>query len=46
MTEWMQRPVVALLMLAAGMAFIPLNDALFKLMSARLPLAQITFVPD
>ena len=44
MTEWMQRPVIALLMLAAGMAFIPLNDALFKLMSARLPLAEITFV--
>ena len=44
MTEYMQRPVIALLMLAAGMAFIPLNDALFKLMSARLPLAEITFV--
>ena len=41
MTGWMQRPFVALGMLAIAMAMIPLNDALIKLMSAYMPLAVI-----
>lgn len=44
MAEWMQRPLVALMLLALGMAFIPLNDAFIKLMSVRLPLAEITLI--
>ena len=40
----MQRPFVALGLLAMGMAVIPLNDAFIKLMSDRLPLAEIVFV--
>ena len=44
MTGWMQRPFVALGMLALAMSLIPLNDALIKLMSAYMPLAEIAFV--
>ena len=39
-TGWMQRPFVTLGMLAIAMAMIPLNDALIKLMSADMPLAE------
>ena len=31
----------AILLLVLGMSFIPLNDALIKVMSERLPLAEI-----
>ena len=31
----------AILLLVLGMSFIPLNDALIKIMSQRLPLAEI-----
>ena len=31
----------AILLLVMGMSFIPLNDALIKVMSERLPLAEI-----
>ena len=31
----------AILLLVLGMSFIPLNDALIKVMSQRLPLAEI-----
>ena len=41
MSCWMQRPFVALGLLALGMAIIPLNDAFIKLMSGHLPLAEI-----
>jgi len=44
MTGWMQRPFVALGMLALAMSLIPLNDALIKLMSAYMPLAEIAFI--
>ncbi len=44
MTGWMQRPFVALSMLALAMSLIPLNDALIKLMSAYMPLAEIAFI--
>ena len=44
MNPWLQRPSVALALLALGMAVIPLNDALIKLMSANLPLFEITFI--
>ena len=44
MTGWMQRPFVALGMLAIAMAMIPLNDALIKLMSAYMPLAEIALI--
>ena len=40
----MQRPFIALGLLAMGMAVIPLNDAFIKLMSERLPLAEIVLV--
>ena len=40
----MQRPFVALGLLALGMGVIPLNDAFIKLMSDRLPLAEIALV--
>ena len=43
-TGWMQRPFVALGMLAIAMAMIPLNDALIKLMSAYMPLAEIALI--
>ena len=33
--------VKAILLLVSGMSFIPLNDALIKVMSERLPLAEI-----
>jgi len=33
--------VKAILLLVSGMSFIPLNDALIKIMSERLPLAEI-----
>ena len=44
MTGWMQRPFVALGMLAMAMGMIPLNDALIKLMSAYMPLAEIALI--
>ena len=44
MTGWMQRPFVALGMLAIAMAMIPLNDALIKLMSAYMPLSEIALI--
>ena len=44
MSGLMQRPFIALGLLAMGMAVIPLNDAFIKLMSDRLPLAEIVFV--
>lgn len=44
MTGWMQRPFVALGLLALGMGMIPLNDALIKLMSAYMPLAEIALI--
>ena len=44
MSGLMQRPFVALGLLAMGMAVIPLNDAFIQLMSDRLPLAEIVFV--
>ena len=44
MTGWMQRPFVALALLAFGMGMIPLNDALIKLMSVYMPLAEIAFI--
>ena len=44
MTGWMQRPFVALGMLAIAMVMIPLNDALIKLMSAYMPLAEIALI--
>ena len=44
MTGWMQRPFVALGLLALGMGMIPLNDALIKLMSAYMPLAEIAVI--
>lgn len=44
MAGWMQRPFVALARLAFGMGMIPLNDALIKLMSAYMPLAEIALI--
>jgi len=44
MSGWMQRPFVALTLLALAMGVIPLNDALIKLMSAHMPLAEIAFI--
>lgn len=44
MIGWMQRPFVALGLLAFAMGMIPLNDALIKLMSAHMPLSEIAFV--
>ncbi|MEC8643199.1 MAG: hypothetical protein VXZ67_09825, partial [Pseudomonadota bacterium] len=44
MSGWMQRPFVALGLLALGMGIIPLNDAFIKLMSERLPLAEIALI--
>ena len=44
MTGWMQRPFVALGMLAMAMAMIPLNDGLIKLMSAYMPLSEIALI--
>jgi len=44
MSGWMQRPFVAVGLLALGMAIIPLNDAFIKLMSDHLPLAEIALV--
>ena len=41
MSGLMQRPFIALGLLALGMGVIPLNDAFIKLMSERLPLAEI-----
>ena len=46
MTGWMQRPFVALGMLGMAMSFVPLNDALIKLMSAYMPLADIALIRD
>ncbi len=39
--EWFSRPYVALCFLAFGMAVIPLNDALIKLLGEEMPLGQI-----
>ena len=44
MSGWMQRPFVALGLLALGMGIIPLNDAFIKLMSGHLPLAEIALI--
>ena len=44
MSGWMQRPFIALGLLALGMGIIPLNDAFIKLMSDRLPLAEIALI--
>jgi len=44
MSGWMQRPFVALGLLALGMGIIPLNDAFIKLMSDHLPLAEIALI--
>ena len=41
MGGWMQCPFVALGM---GIGMIPLNDALIKLMSAHMPLAEIALI--
>lgn len=43
-SELMQRPMVALAGLALGMGIIPLNDAMIKLLSDEMPLAQIVLV--
>lgn len=42
--ELLQRPMFALALLALGMAIIPLNDAIIKLLSSKLPLAEIVTV--
>ena len=42
--EWLSRPHVALCLLAFGMAVIPLNDALIKLLGKGMPLGQIVFI--
>lgn len=44
MSGWMQRPFVALGLLALAMGIIPLNDAFIKLMSDHLPLAEIALI--
>ena len=44
MSGWMQRPFIALGLLSLGMGIIPLNDAFIKLMSNRLPLAEIALI--
>ena len=44
MADWMRKPFVALGMFGLGMGFIPLNDALIKIMSDHLSLAQIVFL--
>ena len=38
------KPPVVIFLLAFGMAIIPLNDALIKLLSDRFPLAEITAI--
>ena len=42
--EWFARPYVALCFLAIGMAVIPLNDALIKLLGDTMPLGQIVTI--
>ena len=42
--EWFARPYVALCFLAFGMAVIPLNDALIKLLGDTMPLGQIVTI--
>ena len=42
--ELLQRPMFALGLLALGMGIIPLNDAIIKLLSGDLPLAEIVTV--
>lgn len=42
--EWFTRPYVALCFLAFGMAVIPLNDALIKLLGETMPLGQIVAI--
>ena len=44
LAEWFARPYVALCSLALGMAVIPLNDALIKLLGEAMPLGQIVFI--
>lgn len=44
MTVWMQHPFVLLGMLAMAMPMIPLNDALIKLISFYMPLAEIALI--
>ena len=44
LAEWFARPDVALCFLALGMAVIPLNDALIKLLGEAMPLGQIVFI--
>ena len=44
LAEWFARPYVALCFLALGMAVIPLNDALIKLLGEAMPLGQIVFI--
>ena len=44
LAEWFARPYVALCSLALGMAVIPLNDALIKLLGEAMPLSQIVFI--
>ena len=43
-SEWFARPYVALGCLAFGMAIIPLNDALFKLLGEQMSLGQIVAI--
>ena len=42
--EWFARPYMALCFLAFGMAVIPLNDALIKLLGDTMPLGQIVTI--
>ncbi|MGB1962331.1 MAG: DMT family transporter [Candidatus Puniceispirillaceae bacterium] len=44
LAEWFARPYVALCFLALGMAVIPLNDALIKLLGETMPLGQIVAI--
>ena len=44
LAEWFARPYVALCFLAFGMAVIPLNDALIKLLGEAMPLGQIVTI--
>ena len=44
LAEWFARPYVALCFLAFGMAVIPLNDALIKLLGETMPLGQIVAI--
>ncbi len=41
---WFAKPYVALGFLALGMAVIPVNDALIKLLGETLPLGQIVAI--